>query len=42
MRMSLYLSHIYLNLVVWQCESVEVWKCGSVEVRKCGSEEVRK
>ena len=24
--MSLYLSHIYLNLVVWKCESVKIWK----------------
>ena len=34
MQMSLYLSHIYLNLVVWKCGSVEVWKCGSLEVWK--------
>ena len=32
--MSLYLTHICLDLVVWKCGSVEVWKCGSVEVRK--------
>ena len=32
--MSLYLSHIYLNLVLWKCGSVEVWKCGSVEIWK--------
>ena len=34
MQMSLYLTHICLDLVVWKCGSVEVWKCGSVEVRK--------
>ena len=42
MQMSLYLSHIYLNLVVWKFGSVEVWKCGSVEVWKCGSVEICK
>ena len=28
-QMSLYLSHIYLNLVVWKCESVKIWKYGN-------------
>ena len=44
---SRYLTHFYLNSVVWKSEvwkseSVEVLKCGNVEVWKCGSVEVRK
>ena len=32
MQMSRYLTHFYLNLVVWKSE---VWKSESVEVQKC-------
>ena len=31
-QMSRYLTHFYLNLVVWKSE---VWKSESVEVQKC-------
>ena len=34
MQMSLYLTHICLDLVMWKCGSVEVWKCGSKEICK--------
>ena len=46
-QMSRYLTHFYLNLVVWKSEvwkseSVEVQKCWSVEMWKCGSAQIWK
>ena len=35
--MSLYLSYICINLLVWRCGGVEVWKCRSLEVWKSGN-----
>ena len=47
MQMSRYLTHFYLNSVVWKSEvwkseSVEVQKCWSVEMWKCGSAQIWK